>query len=1024
MLDEKIYQERIKRWIDRLSKEIYPKSEKMKVQYICHQNEPIKPSDFEQYTWQELAEKEEWGKTWSCSWFIFSGMVPESFHDLEVGAYIDIQGEACVFKNIGEQTANLADLNKPLTPYIGLTNKIDWDHKAGKYYVPLFTKALGGESVRLIAEGGANGLFGKDKDSYCLEKAEIVIFDRNKYILTTDLRALFSIYEGLPERSVRRRRILFGLNKAVNHYQQGKGIEKCLETCKELLSIPASSSSLNAWSIGHAHIDLAWLWPVRETKRKGSRTFSTVLRMMEEYPDYKFGASQAQLYQWIKENYPHLYFEITDKIKEEKWECQGATWVENDTNMPSGESLIRQFIYGKKFFKEEFQKDLRYLWLPDCFGFTGSLPQIMKHCQVDYFISQKLSWNETNSFPHHTFIWKGIDGTDIKTHFIPTNEYNFSNMPNQFILAENRFAQADIANDFLNLYGIGDGGGGPSRDHIEMAIRLKNTDGIPKVKLAFANDFLKTLDAVNTEEMPVWKGELYFELHRGTYTTQSKMKKLNRKLESRLQQLEFLSVLYSSDICAELESIWKDTLLNQFHDIIPGSSIGWVYKDAHLLSEQNLKKLDSLESNILTCSLGKEQGNFYHLINSQPWDRKEIVQIKMDKPVKAYNEEGQELPNCCQNHISYILINIPALGSRCVELKETKSECDCIVSDKDHSSFENPYLFVELDHEGCIARIYDKQEKREVLSGKANVLRLWEDEPNNWGAWDINHFYRETEPEQARLVSQKVVVNNAFIKTIEQEFSIGNSTITQQVSLTCTSKMISICNEVNWNEKHKMLRVCAEPDLTAMNVSSEIQFGLIDRPTHQNTSWDRAKFEVLAHKFIDISQPNYGFAVINDCKYGHSVINNSLEINLLRSPADVDPEADIAIHNFSFAYYPHAGNLTNSDVVQKAHLFNSPLIQHISQAKPEKAVTLDFSFNTKNIKIDTVKQAFIDKNAIVLRMYETVGSTDSIVFNFAKQEMTALLSDALEENLQALTISDQSLEISFKPFEIKTLILK
>lgn len=1022
MQDEKIYNERIKRWIDRLSKEIYPENVNLHAEYICDEINPIKPDQFNQYEWKNIKVKEQWGKTWNCSWFIFKGRVPEHFAGKEVGAYIDIQGEACVFRNTDSTCPSPVDMNKSLTPYIGLTNKIDWDHRSGKYYVPLFSCAQGGEDVFLLAEGGANGLFGKDKDEYCLDRADIVVFDREKYELYTDVRALHSIFEGLSERSVRRRRILSGLNKAVNVYQNGEGIKDSLAICKELLSVSAGASALNVWSIGHAHIDLGWLWPVRETKRKGSRTFSTVLRMMEEYPEYKFGASQAQLYQWMKDLYPELYNEMKQKIKEKRWECQGATWVENDTNMPGGESLIRQFIYGKKFYRDEFGVDVNYLWLPDCFGFTGSLPQIMKHCQVDYFVSQKLSWNEINTFPHHTFIWKGVDGSEIKTHFVPTNDYNFSNMPNQMMQAESRFAQADIAEDFLNLYGIGDGGGGPSRDHIEMALRQKDTDGVSKVKMAFAGDFLKTLDALDSELLPVWQGELYFELHRGTYTTQSRMKRYNRLLETRLQQVEFLSALYQQNTTGEIEEIWKDTLLNQFHDIIPGSSIGWVYKDAHALSEENLEKLNLIQKSIFSTCGDQPEHTIKLVVNTQPWERTEVVLLDSPKTAKVYDENDRELPSCYQNGLLSVMVKISAFSVKYLKISNENSAQECTLGFNEENVLENTCLRVELDEQGCICRIFDKQENREVLKGKANYLQLWEDLPNNWGAWDVNHFYRETMPEQAQLIGRRIIVQNGFIKTIEQMFRVGQSEIAQKISLCIGSKMIKIENKVKWNEKHKMLRVSAEPAVQSMNARSEIQFGLIDRPTHQNTSWDRAKFEVLAHKFIDLSQPDYGFAVINDCKYGHSVMDGILEINLLRSPADVDPEADIATHHFSYAYYPHNQDLTRSDVVKKAHCFNSPLIVCNCREIPAHIPTLPFEFETNTIKIDTVKNSFNINHGITLRMYETVGANDRIVFTL-KHDSEVFLCDALEENLIPVDVTDNCFSLHFKPFEIKTLII-
>jgi alpha-mannosidase len=1021
MENPKIYYERIKRLYDRIGKEIYPQSHPLSVKFTHDEINPIPQTELNQRDWKNIKTKEQWAKTWACAWFIFEGEVPADFQGKEVGVYIDVQGEACIFKNIDSESPNSFNLNQPLTPYAGLTNKIDWSLQSGKFYLPLFKAAKGGENISLLAEAGANGLFGKDKDDYLLERADIVVFDRMKYQLFMDLKVLISLYENLEENAVRKKRILFALNQVANTYQNGKGIEECLNICKAVLSVPAVPSALNAWSIGHAHIDLAWLWPIRETKRKASRTFSTVMRMLEEYPDYTFGASQAQLYQWTKENYPHLYKEIKEAVKNGRWEVQGATWVENDTNMPSGESLVRQCVYGKRFFKEEFDKEVDFLFLPDCFGFTGSLPQILKQAGVNYFISQKLSWNDTNPFPHHSFIWEGIDGSEVKTHFLPTNDYNFCNLPGEFIKTEKRFQQADICDDFLNLYGIGDGGGGPSQEHIELCLRQQNCEGLPKVKFAFARDFLDTLDE-KSDLLPIWKGELYFELHRGTYTTQGLMKKNNRKLEQRLQQLEFVSAVLGVDKQKEIESIWKDTLLNQFHDIIPGSSIGWVYKDAHQLSDNNLELCNQIESDMI-YSVFKKGDNAYLIMNNQSWRRRELIEIDSEKPAKFFDDQGNEIPSFWSDGKIQILLECPPMGYRIIHKKECTA-LNCSDNQPVLNSLENNYLIVELDEQGCISRIYDKEVQRDVLKGQANQLRMWEDLPNNWGAWDVNHFYRETDPEMPVLTERTLIEDSPLVKRIKQCFTVGNSTITQIISLKSQSKLIQIDNEVDWKEKHKMLRVAIESNLHSLHSNAEVQFGLVQRPTHQNTSWDSAKYEILAHRFIDLSQPDYGLAVMKDCKYGHSVPGGTIEINLLRSPADVDPEADIHVHHFTYAYYPHIGDLEKSDTLQKAHNLNAPLLIYPIAEENTQKDTCFVYLDGRHVKIDTIKNSDFDKNTLILRCYETMGSCSSVTIKYQMDIQSVHLCNLLEETIQELPFENRQISLSFKPFEIKTLKIR
>ncbi len=1006
MVNEKIYKERIQHWIKRVGDVVFSQAHKLQAQYIYDAKNPIPHDKIKEYSWQSIDVGDKWADLWGCGWFRFTGKVPTIMKGANVGVWIDVQGEACLYKDG--------------LPYQGLTNKIDWNLQAGKYFVPLFKGAKGNENIELLIETGANGLFGEDKKEYKLEKADIVVFDQEAYDLWMDIRCLFSLWEGLTDNTVRKKRILHGLNKACNLWDDGRNKVACLALTKELLSLPANASALTAWSIGHAHIDVAWLWPIRETRRKCGRTFSTALRFLDEYPEYIFGASQAQLYQFVKEDYPQLYQEIKDKVIAGKWECQGATWVEMDTNIPSGESLIRQCIYGRRFFEEEFGKAIDFLWLPDCFGYTGSLPQILKKCKVETFISQKLSWNDTNTFPHHTYRWQGIDGSEVLCHFLPTNDYNFSNLPKSFIESQDRFAQADVSDDFLNLYGIGDGGGGPSKEHIELGLRQQNLEGVPKVKFAQAKDFINKIKQLEKESLPMWQGELYFELHRGTYTTQSLMKKYNRKLEQKMQMIEFLSVLVKNNTNDYLQPIWKDILLNQFHDIIPGSSIGWVYQDAHRLSERNLDKLDLVQQTLTSQLLAKSVShNNLIVFNSLSHARKEVIEFASQESYQVF--EGQyQLETEYQNGYIYFQALIPPLSYKVFRLEKSVQVNKPLLT-KD-IFLENSLLKVELGQKGQIISIWDKVSKSEWLEGPANSLKLWEDLPNNWGAWDINHFYRETKPQEASIIERKMITNNSFKQAVYQRLSIGNSEIKQVISLYKDSTLIEIENWVDWNEKHKMLRVAANPAIYSPKATSEIQFGLVERPTHKNTSWDWAKFEVLAHSFIDISDQNHGFAILNDCKYGHSVQDNSLEVNLLRSPADVHKEADLGKHNFTYAYYPHNNSLANSNVIQHAHSLNQKLYLLESDIIPNNQEKSLFKTDNQAIVIQTIKYAEAS-NDIILRCYESLGSMQKCNLELTDDYSSAYLCNMLEENEELLAIKDKSLELVFNPFEIKTIKL-
>lgn len=1009
MQREKIYIQRIQRFADRINKLRYSDPQPLSASFIYDKIEPIPYETALKSEFKPIKIGEEWGELWGCAWFKFWGKIPTEFKGKEVGVLIDLNGEGCVWKDG--------------SPWLGLTNKIHWDLRSGKYFVPLFDEAEGGEEVDLLVEAGANGLFGLGQNDYRLQQAELVIVNHDIIKLDLDLKVLISLFETLEGKSPRRNKIIHGLNEVCNSWNDGNGIERCLEITSNQLSKPANASSLTAYSIGHAHLDLAWLWPVRETKRKGGRTFATALKLMEEYPDYKFGASQPQLYEWIKTDYPQLYERIKQAVHDGRWEVQGAMWVEPDMNLAGGEALIRQCLYGKRFYQEELGIDVKNLWLPDVFGYSAALPQILKKCGVDVFMTQKISWNETNIFPHHTFYWEGIDGTRILTHFLPTNDYNLANLPSQMIASEKRYAQNDVSDEFLNLYGIGDGGGGPSSEHIEMGIRQQNLEGVPKFKFAFAQEFFDKIAQIPAEKLPTWVGELYLELHRGTYTTQALMKKHNRKLEQKLHDVEFLGVLAGELPKDKIDRIWKDTLLNQFHDILPGSSINWVYKDANKLSAENLKMLIEIESDLIAKFAGKIEENTekYIVFNSQPWDREEILRLPA-KDGQYWIGDGEASGICyAKNGFVDYDINVPALGYTCIYFEASDMDIpeQNYKFDASTSHLENDLVRVEIDEDGCITSIYDKKAERETLAGKANLLQMWQDESNNWGAWDVNHFYRETTPEQAKLISSDLELVSAYRAIIKQEFSIGNSKIIQKISLKRDSRLIKIENEVDWQEEHKMLRVSADVQVQTNEASFEIQYGTLKRPTHENTSWDAAKFEVSAHRFADLSQPDYGFALLNECKYGHFVKGNTLDLNLLRSPKDTDKEADQHKHKFTFAYLPHEGSLSESDVLKEAHLLNSPLIiRPISELPTEKNKSF-FQVQGDGVKIETVKPAE-DGNGFILRLYETKGKSCSIRLDMWKEWKKIIETDMLENNEMEIELDKYFGELLFEPFGIRT----
>jgi len=993
-----ITEKRIENLIRELYRQRYKENLELDTVYTADR-ERIPFGDIEKRPFKALKKGEKWGELWDSGWFRFSGKVPSSWKGKQVVALIDIGSEGCVFRDG--------------SPYCGITYKRTDEFFERKRRVMLFTEAAGGETVDLLVEGAANGLFGMAPPwstpwpYFQLNQAELAVFDSRVWQLAMDMEFLLQLYKTMNPDSPRAKKILRGLNETANLTPLADHIEDGLRITGGLIKTPVSPSTPTAWSVGHAHLDLAWLWRYKETRRKGGRTFSTALRLMEEYPEYIFGASQPQLFQWIKEDYPRLYEDVKKAVARGRMECQGGMWVEPDMNVTGGESLVRQCLYGKKFFRDEFGVDVNNLWLPDVFGYSAALPQILKKSGIDYFITQKISWNETNEFPHHTFLWKGIDGTAVEAHFLPANDYNSNNEPQKMNDATLRFAQSDIHDGYLNLFGVGDGGGGPSRRHIEWARRGNNCEGMTRIKPAKASDFLEYLDEKGTADLPVWSGELYLELHRGTLTTQSLMKKHNRLMETRLRDVELLGTVsrflggmsYPKE---EMERIWKETLLNQFHDVLPGSSIREVYQDASEISERNLKNLKSMEVEMLEEIFPEKDEDGFTVINTQPWERTEILCI-----------DGKD----CR-------VTVPPMGFlSCSGDALLPAERDEELQiNSDGSLLENSRIKVELDENGLISSLILKELDREMLSSDgAAAFKLYEDKPYFWDAWDISPYYRETQPETAVLESRNILEHTPVRVAVEQVFSIGNSRIRQNIELRGSESILRVDCRVDWKEDNKMLRLCSGTSITWPTATYEIQYGSLERPTHSNTSWDDAKFEVCGHKYVDLSQADRGLSLMNDSKYGYRIHENMMEMTLLRSPSYPDPGADRGVNEFSFAFMPHAGRC-DSRIVKESHNFNSPLLV----LKGRKAGSNEgswFTVDNGNICIEAVKPAE-NGDGFVVRCYETQGGscTCRLKSSIPAEEVCSV--NLLEEIEGQILPEGDSVRLDFKPFEIKTLLFR
>ena len=991
---------RLHRFLERLKSNYYYDNVALKATY--HKTaEPISWDAASDVTFEPIEVGTHWGSQFECAWFRFQGQVPQSFKGKYVVALIDIGGEACRFDDQGN-------------PVQGLTNKkISWTltETIIKKRIKLFEAAEGGEEVDILIDAGANNILGtKNVLTYesmvdgVFNQADIAVFDHEKWQLRIDFELLLQIALELPEHSRHRRLIVYALNEVCNRF--GEGTPKEVGLCRSLLQPelrkPANASALKVSAIGHAHIDIAWLWPLRETIRKTSRTFSTALRMMEYYPEYKFGASQPALYQMIKDHYPGLYDRVKTAIKNGTWECQGAMYVEADCNLASGESLVRQVIFGKRFFKEEFDVEVDNLWLPDVFGYSAALPQILKKADVDYFMTQKISWNQFNSFPYHTFWWEGIDGTRIYSHFLAPNNYRSDCSAMDLMNLERTNNETDRTDHALFLYGAGDGGGGPSRIYIEKLRRVRDLEDMPKVEFEFARDFFKKSEA-SSRDLQTWRGELYLELHRGTLTTQALTKQYNRHLEHLLRKVEWLYSVYAMDIYPQeiLALCWKTLLLNQFHDIIPGTSITRVHQES--LAQYRLVE-DQLQH--LIGQLPYEDSP--SLYNSLNWGREEVICL----PESSGQRQGQQT---MQGWLHLAKVS-PIGHTPLLEAVLVKPPTNVLNVSRDW--LENDVLLIQWNQDGQIERIFDKQAQREVIpeDHTANVFQLYEDKPNLWDAWDIDIFYEEMAPTHPVLQRVEVVESGPIRAGLVFHFADQHYTIVQTVTLCAGSRRIDFKTKIDWNESEKMLRVDFPVNVQSDKATFEIQYGHLQRPTHYNTSWDMAQFEVVAHKWCDLSQPNYGVALLNDCKYGHKVKGNTISLNLLRSPKVPDPEADMHAHEFTYSLLPHQGDHIAGHVVREAYQLNHPIevLPALGRSGPLLTMAQD------SIIVEAIKKEEHGEGLIV-RLYESHGIDVKGTIAFHGDHARCELVNLMERPIRLLDMVDGSISLDFRPFEIHTL---
>lgn len=842
--------------------------------------------------------------------------------------------------------------------------------------------------------------------------------------------------------------------------------------------------------VGQSHIDVAWLWPVRETVRKSSRTFSTMCTLMDTYPDFVYSQSQPQLYAFVKEHYPELYERVKSRIAEGRWELVGGMWVEPDLNIPSGESLVRQILYGQQFYQSEFGKRSYIEWLPDTFGYCASLPQILRLADIPYFMTTKLNWNDTNVFPYDLFDWVGIDGTSVLSYL--NHGVNEHTRPKDVHEHWQSYKQKDVHAEQMLLYGHGDGGGGVTNEMVEFAERSHLMAGQPISQFSTAGAFFEGI-AASKPTLPKWHGDLYLELHRGTYTTHARNKRSNRKAEVLYREAEIWSQWDQNrglmlDHKVVLDEGWKLIMLNQFHDIIPGTSIPEVY----VTSAEEYTKVFALGDDVLQGSLealtdniatNEVPGKPYVIFNSLGWERSEVICISCgdeSATLAAYNRQGNRLiseveregqENEARLHV--LVPSIPAFGYITIWLRETEEEveryakgeiavtieqgtnrvseavvrelttkADTIVPDaakqlkcaeQDSAKleqipacWETGFYLLEFNDLGEITRWYDKTVEREWLQpgDRANEWQFFHDKPTYWDAWDIDPRFESQRAGAVQLIAREIVQRGSVQDVLRFRWKLNDSEISQDVILFHHQRRVDFKTRVDWNESHKLLKVAFPADLVAAKATYEIPFGALERATHNNTSWERAQFEVCGHRWADLSEGNSGISLLNDCKYGYDIKDRTIRLSLLRAPKWPDVYADQGQHDFTYSVLPHAGDWRQANVVRRAMELNHPV--QVVASKPHAGVKPSehswVQFHSEHVILDTIKVAE-DGSGTVLRFYESSGGRETVQVQWNERNVSASIINLLEDELAPLPCEGGAFKLTFKPYEIKSVKL-
>ena len=983
-----------------------------------------------------------WGREYEYGWFVASFTLPERARGKRIVLNLDPGGESTLFLN-GQPfgTYRAPGMDEPHHYFVD--NTIAEAARGGEVF-DFAMETYAGHFVPEAPTGGcATGpvLPGSYQDTAVegarrrLGHCTYGVFNEDAYQLYMDVVTLQSLLTVLDPDSLRAAHVADALERftlTVDFEQPAAGrisdYRKAREILRPCLTSECGSTAAKFYAVGNAHLDLAWLWPLEETHRKTARTFAAQLRLLSEYPDYCFLQSQPAEYEMCRKYYPDLFAKIQQAVKDGRWIADGAMWVEPDTNVPSGESLIRQLLYGKCYYRRMFDVDSVLLWLPDTFGYSGQLPQILKGCGVNYLVTQKIFWsyNDGEQFPYHYFYWQGIDGSKI-TSFLPTS-YTYRTDPASVAQAWKSRRQKRDLEAFLYPYGYGDGGGGPARDFIEYNRREAHLEGASQVRMAGPMEFFKDGEAQGGPKH-TWTGELYFSAHRGTYTSQADVKKLNRRCELALREAEIWSAFASGKGLPwpkeTLDELWKKLLTLQFHDILPGSCIGKVYEEVIPVFQEVLDGAGRLTRRALASLAGMKDGGAE---TSAPTSREATQNLLVFNSLGFPRTAVVPLSGESKAPGALAYASLPAFGSAAAaqELPDGVPGVRLSADGEGCLVLENGYLRARIDERGEIRSLVCLSSGREFAAGPMNHLRMFRDVPRKFDAWDIDSNYAQQEVDGARDITVGVLTEDPLRCSLLVKGIIGRSPYRQEIRLDAGSRRLEIHMHIDWKETHRLLKAAFPVNVLAEEGINEIQYGFIRRPTHRSRVCDQDRFEVCNHRYSALADGSHGAALLNDCKYGISMNGNSLELSLLKAAKSPDFNADVHEHDFTYAIYPWEGTFEESDVVRQGYDLNVP--PQIMQAAADAGsgnFSAGFSCDKDNCIADTIKLAEDGSGDMILRLYESKkAAVKARIALHAFAGARVFACNMLEEPMHEVPVKDGAVELDFRAFEIKTLRVK